>query len=68
VGPQIKENIIALGIAPEKIVVIPSFIPPTIREEDIAEIPQEVWAFMNSHNPVISANAFRISFYNNQDL
>ena len=67
-GPIIKEKIISLGIAPENIEVIPSFIPPTVREEEIAEIPQEVWAFMNSHNPVISANAYRIIFYNNQDL
>ena len=68
VGPQIKENIIALGIAPENIEVIPSFIPPTAREEEIAEIPQKIWDFIDSHNPVISANAYRIIFYNNQDL
>jgi glycosyltransferase involved in cell wall biosynthesis len=68
VGPQIKEKIISLGIKSENIEVIPSFIPPTVREEDIAEIPQEVWAFMNSHNPVIAANAYKISYYNNQDL
>lgn len=68
VGPQIKEKIISLGIGPESIEVIPSFIPPAVREEDIAEIPKEVWDFMDSHSPVISANAFRISFYNTQDL
>ena len=68
VGPQIKEKIISLGIRPENIEVTPSFIPPAVREKDIAEIPQEVWDFMDSHSPVISANAFRISFYNNQDL
>jgi glycosyltransferase involved in cell wall biosynthesis len=67
-NPKIKELALSTGVKPENIEVIPSFIPPTVREEDIAEIPQEVWAFMNSHNPVISANAFRISFYNNQDL
>jgi glycosyltransferase involved in cell wall biosynthesis len=68
VGPIIKEKIISLGIAPGNIEVIPSFIPPTVREEDISEIPKRVWDFIDSHNPVISANAFRISFYNNQDL
>ena len=68
VGPQIKGEIVSLGVAPENIEVIPSFIPPHIREDEIAEIPQEVWAFMNSHSPVISANAYRISYYNNQDL
>lgn len=68
VGPIIKEKIISLGIAPENIEVIPSFIPPTVREEEIAEIPKRVWEFIDSHNPVISANAYRIIFYNNQDL
>lgn len=68
VSLQIKEKIISLGIKPENIEVIPSFIPPTVREEDIAEIPQEVWDFIDSHKPLISSNAFRISFYNNQDL
>jgi glycosyltransferase involved in cell wall biosynthesis len=68
VGPIIKEKIISLGIAPENIEVIPSFIPPTVREEDITEIPKRVWDFIDSHKPVISANAYRISYYNNQDL
>jgi len=68
VGPQIKKKIISLGIKPENIEVIPSFIPPTVREDEIAEIPQEVWDFIDSHSPVISANAFKINFYDNQDL
>ena len=68
VNPQIKEKITSLGIAPENIEIIPSFIPPTVREEEIAEIPKGVWNFIDSHSPVISANAFKISFYNNQDL
>lgn len=65
---KIKETALSLGIRPENIEVIPSFIPPTISEEDIAEIPQEVWSFIDGHRPIILANAFRISFYNNQDL
>lgn len=68
VGPEIKENIVSLGVKPEYVEVIPSFVSPAIREEEIAEIPQEVWSFMASHSPVISANAFKIVFYNNQDL
>jgi glycosyltransferase involved in cell wall biosynthesis len=67
-NPKIKELALSLGIAPEKIEVIPSFIPPTVREEDITEIPERVWDFIDSHKPVISANAFRISFYNDEDL
>jgi len=68
VGIEIKERIISLGIKPGNIEVISSFIPPVVKEEDIMEIPKEVWDFIDSHTCVISSNAFRISFYNNQDL
>lgn len=68
VAPHIKQKLTSLGIRAEDIEVVPQFIPPTIREEEIIEIPQEVWRFIDSHTPVISANAFQISFYNNQDL
>lgn len=68
VNQHIKEKVISLGINPENIKVIPAFIPPIIRKEEIAEIPRETWNFINKHTPIISANAFRITFYNNQDL
>ena len=68
VGPEIKDKIISLGVRAENVEVIPSFIPPPVRERDIAEIPQEVWDFINSHRSVISANASAIRFYNGQDL
>lgn len=68
VSPEIRDKIISLGIKPENIKIIPSFIPPTISEEDLAEIPEAVWRFIDCHSPIILANAFRISFYNNQDL
>lgn len=67
-NPKIKELALSIGVKSKNIEIIPSFIPPAVREEDIAEIPQEVWDFIDSHSPVISANAFRISYYNNQDL
>ena len=68
VGPQIKDTIISLGIGSENIEVIPAFIPPIVRNKDIADIPREVGTFMANHNPVVSANAFQIRFYNDQDL
>lgn len=67
-NPKIKETALSLGVKPENIKVIPSFIPPSVKEEDIAEIPEEAWSFIDSHRPIILANAFMISFYNNQDL
>ncbi len=68
VNPKIEELALALGVKPECVKVIPSFIPPTIKKEEIAEIPQEVWRFIDNHSPIVSANAFKIAFYNNQDL
>lgn len=68
VGPEIKEKITCLNIKSENIEVIPSFISPPMREKEIAEIPKDVWDFINNHTPVISANAFMISFYRGEDL
>jgi glycosyltransferase involved in cell wall biosynthesis len=67
-NPKIEELALFIGVKPENIEVIPAFIPPAARDADIAEIPRKVWDFIDSHSPVISANAFRISFHNNQDL
>lgn len=64
---EIKERLISQGARPERISVIPAFLPPIEEEEEIAEIPQEVWDFIDSHTPVISANAFRIVLYDGQD-
>ncbi len=68
VSPEIKTKLLSLGTSPETISVIPAFLPPSIKQWEIDEIPQEVWDFIERHAPVISANAFKIVFYNNQDL
>ena len=47
---------------------VPAFIPPTVKEEDYQKVPPYVRDFMKLHNPVISANAFRIRFYRGVDL
>lgn len=68
VSPQIKNKLVFLNINSNKISVIPAFLPPAIKQRDIDDIPQEIWDFVKNHSPIISANAFKISFYNNQDL
>lgn len=68
VNSKIKEFLLQLGIKPENIAVIPAFIPPVVKDEDIRKVPQEIWRFIDEHKPIISGNAFRIAFYNNQDL
>ncbi len=67
-NPQIQDKLIRLGARAEKMTVIPPFIPPQIRQQDIDRIPAYVWSFIDTHSPVISANAYRISFYRGEDL
>jgi hypothetical protein len=67
VSPEIKEKLLVLGDDPEKVSIIPAFLPPIIKEQEIKEIPHEVWNFINTHTPIISANAFRIMHSNGQD-
>lgn len=68
INSDIKEKILSMGARPEKVSVIPAYLPPVIKEDEIAEIPQSVWAFMAGHTPLISANAFAITKYNGEDL
>lgn len=68
VNPKIKDLIVSLKVKPTKIECIPAFIPPIIKEEEIVQIPREVWDFINTHKPIISANAYAIRFYHNEDL
>jgi len=65
---MLKDLVVSLGVKSKNVEIIPSFLPPTMRREDIAEIPQNVWDFIDTHRPIISANAFRISFYNEEDV
>jgi len=65
---QIKDLLLSLGVKSEKVSVITPFVPPDVKEEDHKKVPKYVWNFMNSHKPIISANAFQINFYNGTDL
>ncbi len=68
VSPQVKDGLIALGARADRISVVPAYLPPVIKDEEIAEIPPAVWEFMAAHKPVISANAFNNIKYHGEDL
>lgn len=68
VASHIKEKLLDLGIVNTNIKVITAFIPPKIIENDISDIPNEIWDFIKKHKPIISANASRITFYEKTDL
>jgi len=65
-----KDIILSLGIKPENVndEIIPCFIPPEVEAEGVSQLPDKIQSFINNHGPIITANAFRISFYNNEDL
>ncbi len=68
VNPRIKDLALSIGVRPERVAVIPAFIPPVVRDEDLAAVPPATQDFIRSHSPLLSANAFKIVFYHNQDL
>jgi glycosyltransferase involved in cell wall biosynthesis/O-antigen/teichoic acid export membrane protein len=45
------------------------FLPPEHNEDEILKnYPQDLFVFLNNHTPLISANAFQMILFNNQDL
>jgi glycosyltransferase involved in cell wall biosynthesis len=67
-NPVIKQFCLSLGVKPERIKIIYGFIPPAVKDEEVAQIPEEEWDFIKSHTPIISVNAYKIVFYQGQDL
>jgi glycosyltransferase involved in cell wall biosynthesis len=65
---EIFDLCISVGIKKEKIAVIVPFIPPQISEDELEITSKTVQSFIDNHSPVITAYAFKIAFYNNQDL
>ena len=47
-----------------------AFLPPPLEEEKkiLSTYPQSVFDFLESHSPIITANAFAIKFHNGLDL
>jgi len=68
VNPRIRDVVLSLGVKPDRVAVIPAFVLPEERRSDIEAIPQQVWEFINSHYPIIAANAYRITFFEGVDL
>jgi len=68
VNPDIKKILMENGINGSKILVIPAFIPPEPDEIDIKQLPEVFHQIRRKHKFVITANAFKISFSNCQDL
>ena len=68
VNSDIREFCVSLGIDPDKIFLIPAFIPPALEKEEMNEIPKDIRDFLDSHYPILSANAFKIIFFKGVDV
>jgi glycosyltransferase involved in cell wall biosynthesis len=66
-NPEYSPLVRSIGIADERMAVIPAFIPPLVRKEDAAQIPAEVWRFCGSHSPLLLATG-AVAFYRGDDL
>ena len=67
-GPEVKASLTTAGVSAQKVTVIPTFIPPEIDQKDYDATPDYIWNFMEHHQPIVSANAYRLSFHQMQDL
>lgn len=67
-SPEVRDRIIDLIKHTYKLTIIPAFLPPITTQNKTNGIPQYIQDFMANHSPVITAGAFRIVFYNRQDL
>lgn len=68
VKSSIKEELLDLGFNSKKIKVIPAFIPPNSDETEVKQLPDFFHIIRHKHKFLITANASRIAFYNNEDL
>ncbi len=68
VSQRTKDFLESIKFDHDFIKVISTYLPPIIKEDEIREIPREVWEFIDCHNPIVSANASNLNFYDGQDL
>jgi glycosyltransferase involved in cell wall biosynthesis len=65
---KIENKLINWGAVKSKITILNPFLPPEKNQSDYNDIPNDIWQFIDSHSPIISANASKIEFYKNEDL
>lgn len=72
VNDEFRESLLAslipVGVNPEKIKTISPYLPPTITEDDYESMDSSIQPFVDSHTPIISANAFKLHKHNGVQL
>lgn len=67
VNRKISDQLIMLGVNPKRAHVFPGFLPPVPSDLARHTVAPEIWEFIASHTPIITANG-KISFYQGADL
>jgi len=68
VGKNEKNKLVKNGCDKNKISIIPAYLKPQYKETDDRLISDYVWEFMKKNDFNIAANAYKVLFYNNEDL
>lgn len=67
VNREIHDQLLKLGVHPERAHIIPGFLPPAPADLDSQTVTPDIWEFVRNHDPVIAANG-KITFYQGEDL
>jgi glycosyltransferase involved in cell wall biosynthesis len=59
--------VVSIGVDARRVHWSPAFLPPHLAPEGRTSVAPEVWAFVESHRPVIAANG-KVHWYEGQDL
>jgi len=68
VNSNLKEFCLSIGVDPDRLFLIPAFIPPASEKEEINNLPNDIQDFLDTHYPILSANAFKIKFFKGEDI
>lgn len=68
VNTKIRDLLLSININSINISVIPAFLPPQPLRQDFETIPSYVWTFISRHTPIISGNAYQMTFNHGEDL
>ena len=67
VSHRLRDACITLGVAPERVVYAPAFLPPSAATDDEQMVDEQVWTFIRRWPKFIAANG-KVNFHDGQDL
>jgi len=65
---EIKDFLVSLGVDPQRVSVLPSFLPLHASQGEFSDLPAETQAFILGRKPLIIGNAFQMVPFADEDL